>query len=99
MGCDPAPCVAVCPTGSFSQRPGGGVKVKPELCINCGDCAKACPVDAILMEPETNIPFVCLHCGRCVKFCPQNCLEMVDLPGEPQAEPLSPSQPEEAPHA
>jgi len=81
LACDPAPCAAACPTGSFSQRKGGGVKVKPDVCIRCGACAKACPVDAIYIEPETSIPFVCIHCGRCVAFCPHQCLEMIDAPG------------------
>lgn len=80
LACDPAPCARACPTGSFSQRPGGGVKVNKDLCIQCGACAEACPVDAVYIEPETGAPYVCIHCGRCVRFCPQNCLELVESP-------------------
>ena len=79
LACNPAPCVMVCPTGAFLQRRGGGVVVKKNLCIQCGECAKACPVDAIYLSP-TSEPFVCIHCGRCVTFCPHHCLEMVDAP-------------------
>ncbi|MFP4316848.1 MAG: 4Fe-4S binding protein [Desulfovibrionales bacterium] len=78
LACDPAPCVQPCPTGAFSQRKGGGVVYKPDLCIRCGECARACPVDAIYMDMETSEPHVCIHCGRCVGFCPHDCLEMVD---------------------
>jgi len=51
------------------------VVVKKTLCIHCGECAKACPVDAIYLDPLME-PFVCIHCGRCVAFCPHDCLEM-----------------------
>ncbi len=76
VGCDPAPCAAACPTGAFSQRTGGGVTVRRKLCIQCGKCAAACPVDAVWLDAETN-PYVCLHCGQCVPFCPHDCLELV----------------------
>jgi Fe-S-cluster-containing hydrogenase component 2 len=84
--CSPAPCAEACPTGAYAQRKGGGVIVKKKLCIRCGDCAEACPVDAIYLD-DTDEPFVCIHCGRCVPFCPHDCLEMVKvltekLPGE-----------------
>lgn len=79
LACDPAPCVMACPTGAFSQRRGGGVVVKRELCIRCGACAEACPVDAVYLDAEGN-PYVCIHCGRCVPFCPHTCLEMKNAP-------------------
>ena len=79
LACNPAPCAQVCPSGSFSQRPGGGVKVDRILCIRCGECARACPVDAVYIDPTTDEPVVCLHCGRCVSFCPHDCLEMVKV--------------------
>jgi len=77
LACDPAPCALVCPTGSFSQREGGGVVVKKRLCIRCGECAIACPVEAIYLD-ERSQPFVCIHCGRCIPFCPHDCLEGVE---------------------
>ena len=81
LACDPAPCVMACPTGAFSQRSGGGVVVKKKLCIRCGNCAKACPVNAIYLD-VTGEPFVCIHCGQCVSFCPHDCLEMATVPAE-----------------
>ncbi len=78
LACDPAPCVAVCPTGAFSQRKGGGVVARKKLCIRCGACAKACPVDAIYIDAALE-PYVCIHCGRCVPLCPHDCLEHTEL--------------------
>jgi Fe-S-cluster-containing dehydrogenase component len=74
LACDPAPCAEACPTTAYSQRNGGGVIVRKKLCIRCGACAEACPVDAIYSNFQKDV-FVCIHCGRCVDFCPQNCLE------------------------
>jgi ferredoxin len=59
--------------------------VKKKLCIRCGDCAEACPVDAIYLD-HTDEPFVCIHCSRCVPFCPHDCLEMVQVVVEPSPE-------------
>lgn len=81
LACDPAPCVQVCPTGAYSQRKGGGVRVRKSLCIQCGDCANACPVNAIYLD-VTGEPYVCIHCGRCVEFCPHDCLELVEIAGD-----------------
>lgn len=81
LACDPAPCSESCPTGAFTQRTGGGVIEKKSLCIRCGKCADACPVDAVYLD-NTGAPFVCIHCGRCVSFCPHLCLEMITPPGK-----------------
>jgi len=83
LACDPAPCAEVCPTAAYSQRKGGGVLVRKDLCIRCGQCAGACPVDAIYLDP-TFEPFVCIHCGRCVSFCPHDCLELLEILPEPK---------------
>lgn len=80
LACLPAPCVAACPTKAFVQRKGGGVIFRRKLCIYCGACAQACPVEAIFVDFAGH-PFVCLHCGKCVSFCPHDCLEMADIGG------------------
>lgn len=77
LGCDPAPCSLVCPTGACSQKKGGGALIDKKTCIRCGKCAPACPVDAVAMDSE-GLPHICLHCGRCVEFCPHACIELVD---------------------
>ena len=78
LACDPPPCAAACPTGAYTPRKGGGVVVKKDLCIRCGACAKACPVNAIYLDFDGS-PYVCIHCGRCVAFCPHDCLEMAEV--------------------
>jgi len=49
--------------------------VRRSKCIRCGECARACPVDAVYLN-DVGEPFVCIHCGKCVEFCPHGCLEM-----------------------
>lgn len=83
VACNPAPCAVVCPTEALSQRKGGGVKVKHALCIQCGKCADACPVDAIHLGVDDGLPYLCIHCGRCVPFCPHGCISLEDLPDLP----------------
>ncbi|MCJ7483854.1 MAG: 4Fe-4S binding protein, partial [Thermodesulfovibrionales bacterium] len=55
-----------------------------KLCIRCGECAKACPVYAIYLDPIGE-PFVCIHCSRCVQYCPHDCLEMKEIAAETSA--------------
>jgi thiosulfate reductase electron transport protein len=80
VACEPAPCALACPTAALVQRKGGGVKYSKDICISCGECAKACPVDAILMSQADGRPCLCIHCGRCVPFCPHECIEMTEAP-------------------
>jgi len=82
LACEPAPCAAVCPTEALRQRPGGGVFLKEKRCINCAECSRACPVDAIYFDPDRKTPVLCIHCGMCVSYCPHDCLEMVDTAKE-----------------
>ena len=80
QACDPAPCARACPTGSLTQRKGGGVIMDRSLCIRCGFCAKLCPAKAVHIDPATAIPYLCIHCGRCVSACAQGCLALTDVP-------------------
>lgn len=86
LACNPAACAAVCPTGACVQRAGGGVKKNTKVCIRCGKCAAACPVEAVHVDPETSTPHVCIHCGHCVSYCPHDCLILQDIPGTEKRE-------------
>lgn len=52
---DARPAAAACPTGAISVRDEGSareVRVDYGLCIFCGECAEACPEEAVRMERE-----------------------------------------------
>ncbi len=56
----------------------GGPSSCQYACIGLGECAEACPFDAIHMEE--NFPVVdgnkCVSCGVCVKTCPKQVMEI-----------------------
>lgn len=50
-------------------------------CLGLGDCAAACPFDALDMAngfPVVN-PDLCVGCGTCVRTCPKNIMELIPL--------------------
>lgn len=57
----------------------GGNKQCSYGCLHFGDCARACPFDAIYMSVE-GLPIViedkCTACGKCVEACPRNLFEL-----------------------
>jgi len=58
-----------------------GVDV-PAICHHCEDplCQKACPVEAIVKDPETGAVIViadtCIGCNECVMVCPYGAISM-----------------------
>ena len=50
----------------------------PQLCIQCGDCQKACPAGAIRMDSDGRIVRkLCTRCGLCTQVCPATALKNV----------------------
>ena len=54
---------------------------KPVICVQCGKCAKACPLGAIQLftEPDKKYvlqPELCDGCGICTQVCPMNVLHI-----------------------
>lgn len=51
-------------------------------CLGKGDCAVACPFDALVMD-ELDAPLVdwekCVGCGRCVEACPRGIMQLLPL--------------------
>jgi len=63
-----------CKYDAIKQKPGGGIIINQVKCTGCGDCAEACPLTAIFVDPSRNKATVCIHCGECVEWCPHGIL-------------------------
>lgn len=50
-------------------------------CLGFGDCARACPFNAITMENGSPVidPSTCVGCGTCVRVCPKKTIELIPL--------------------
>lgn len=42
-----------------------------QRCSRCGECALACPVAAIVLDPFPRIGAACVVCMQCVRVCPE----------------------------
>ncbi len=60
-------------------------RIVPDNCINCGICARSCPVDAITGsrdEPYTIDQEKCIKCGVCMENCPSVASAAQCFPGQ-----------------
>lgn len=70
-------CNLLCPVGALDAlvnrvRPASEatVRVDPERCIECGECASACPTWALAAHsPPVVDRLSCIPCGRCDEVC------------------------------
>lgn len=61
--CENPGCIDVCPTGaSYRDEETGVVLVNYEDCIGCESCIPACPYDARMLNPNTNVVQKCTLC-------------------------------------
>jgi carbon-monoxide dehydrogenase iron sulfur subunit len=69
--CNPAPCMAVCPTGAISRDPDMEiVVVDGHRCIVCAMCALVCPFDVLTFYPSIGLESdktVALKCDHCIE--------------------------------
>ena len=67
---------------------GGLIWIRPSIseaaCIRCGRCVKACPVNALSLEPGWTAlrlaPSKCIGCCCCHEICPQQAISMAQSP-------------------
>ena len=57
-------------------------EAKPNVCIQCGKCAKVCEAGAITQNPKTGVYMInkklCVKCGKCVEACPMKVMVMAE---------------------
>lgn len=59
----------------------GGPMACQYACIGLGECAQACPFDAITMVDGFPVvdPAACVGCGTCVRTCPKKIIQLIPL--------------------
>ncbi len=77
--CENPPCASVCPTDALTPREEGGVRLDPNLCIGCGNCAEACPFGAVQWDDSQNKPQICVYCGYCARYCPYDVIALEEI--------------------
>lgn len=75
-------CKYLCPV-AILMKPGASiallkVKCNESLCVNCGKCAKDCPMDVDMPNQAKGLTkgTECILCLNCVENCPKNALKL-----------------------
>ena len=73
----PVPVPGNCPYKEL--KPSAFHPAANENCVQCGACARQCPLGAIpLDDPSQTNNDLCINCMRCVQVCPQQCRTLPD---------------------
>ena len=85
-------CVEACSTAFYKEFDedlscirivAKGNAAKPNVCIQCGKCMKACEHEAITQNPKTGVYMInkkkCVACGKCVEVCPMKVMVLKDV--------------------
>ena len=84
--CDPAPCIAVCPTKALGRSPAtDAVLLDRALCIGCKQCMVICPFGAIRFDEDSREFYKCDLCDgdpECTKWCFTGAIEHGGRMGE-----------------
>jgi len=68
-------CKYACPMGAFlaltSRFAPVRVRRAEDVCIDCGACDKACPMNVSVADADVVTASECIACGECVTACPK----------------------------
>lgn len=45
-------------------------KTDPDKCVNCGTCARLCPMGSVSAENVSQVTGICIKCQACIHHCP-----------------------------
>ena len=78
-------CNSLCPVGAMlaclSAKTPLGLRIKPEACIHCGKCVKACPAGCVDPMTGTLDNGRCIRCLECAAACPVGAITYGKNPG------------------
>ena len=84
--CDAPACMDACPTNAiYRDKESGLVKIDPDACTGCWECAPECPAGCIFLDVAQEKAIICDLCGdepRCVPMCHSGSLHIVTADAE-----------------
>jgi MauM/NapG family ferredoxin protein len=77
-------CRILCPLGALLGALGRWAPVGrrvTDACIDCGACARTCPMEAVGEDPRGTLQEACIRCRRCADACPTAAIRFLPAPG------------------